>query len=445
MHPRYTLSEMAELWSEESKFNHWLEVEIAFLKARAEAGDLDHETLLTIAYNAKINVARIEKFDKIYHHDLIAFVSDVQESLRESGAGEYAHEVHRHLTSYDTEDPAVVLMLRKAVKFIMDALTELIGTLEKKALEHKWTYMIGRTHGQFAEPTTFGHMLLVFTQEMLRNKTRLEQCLATDLSEGKIAGAIGNYCGIDPNVSIMALDFLGLKPAPAETQILGRDRFASVLSAIAITGAGIERMTRCFWELMRSDTRELEEARGSKQRGSSHMAYKKNPIFHEQGQGLPRLLRGYLQASLENIETPDFRAIEQSSVERHILPGATSLLHYMLVKLTTHVQNLLVFPERMKANLDGMYGIWASQQIRSSLMDAGVSYDDAYLYLQKAGFQAWEDKVPLQRIVSTIPISESDERTALTILGEETLASFFDVHAYIECGIDHLFTCTAKR
>jgi adenylosuccinate lyase len=444
MHPRYTLPAMQELWSEESKFNHWLIVELAFMQARVMHRNLSKEAFQAIQEHAKINVARIHELDAIYRHDLIAFVVDVQKSLKEAGVGQYTNEVHRHLTSYDTEDPAVVLMLQKAIVLNVAALRKLEEALFKKAHDHKWTLMIGRTHGQFAEPTTFGHLLLVFAEAIKRSRKRLRACIDTELNEGKIAGAIGNYCGIDPKISSDALSLLRLTPAKAETQILQRDRFATVLAAISIAGATIEQIARSLWELMRSDVGELQEMRAAKQRGSSHMAYKKNPITMEQLQGLPRLLRGYASTACENVSTPDFRAIEQSSVERHILPDSTALLHYMANKLAKHIDGLVVNAAHMIENLHRMQGIWASQQIRGALMDAGVSYDDAYLYLQKAGFEAWNSQKHLSEVIAILPISEDDPRTAAYLIEKKKLNSYFDVLTYIKPGIEHLFRDIAE-
>ncbi len=439
MHARYTLPEMKKLWSEESKLEAWLQVEIAFLHARMMTGSLPKAAYNAIETHAKISVARMQELEAEFGHDMIAFVVAIQESLAAAGVGAHASEIHKYLTSYDVEDPAMVFLLRNAISRIRHEMLRLEEALRKKAREHQWTLMIGRTHGQSAEPTTFGHLLLVFAEAVKRSRTRLNGIYESELSEGKISGAVGNYPGLDPNLERMALGVLNLTPAKAETQILQRDRHAAVLSAIAVAGGTIEQICRTFWEMMRSDVGELEEPRRKKQRGSSRMAYKKNPILTEQLQGLPRLLRGYALAAMENIATPECRDISQSSVERHIFPGATALLHYMTSKLATMVDGLVVHPERMRRNLDRTQGVWAAQPIRDALMEHGVSYDDAYLYLQTAGFAAQEEETPLIDLLSRTWISDNDRRTAEKILGKERLASFFDPLAYIKNGIEHIF------
>jgi len=437
---RYTRPEFLALWSEQNKKQMWLGVEIAFLAARVTFGSLSSEAYSAIRTHAKVDLARMDELEAEFSHDMIAFVVAVQESLEKAGAGQYASEFHKLLTSYDIEDPAMVMLLRRAVALDIDALSALEDTLRIKAKEHKWTLMIARTHGQYAEPDTFGHLLLVYAEAIQRGRERLQHALSHELAEAKISGAVGNYPGLKPAMEAHALDLLGLKPAKAETQILQRDRFAAVLSAIAVAGATIEQICRTFWEMMRSEIHELEEPRGTKQRGSSRMAYKKNPIATEQLQGLARLLRGYQLAALENVATPDCRDISQSSVERHILPDATALLHYMAFKLTKLVGGLAVFPDRMCKNLDDTHGVWAAQPIRDALMEAGVPYNDAYEYTQHTGFRAAQVGMPFLDYLRSKTISEADRRTALDILGEERLRSFFDPKAYIQDGIEHIFS-----
>jgi adenylosuccinate lyase len=436
---RYTRPEFKKLWSEQRKKETWLEVELAFLAARVRTGGLKQDAYDAIKANSKLNLERMDKFEAEYKHDMIAFVKDVQASLEEAGVGQYASEVHKLLTSYDVEDPAMVRLLRQAVQMDIGALENLRKALRAKAIEHKWTLMIHRTHGQFAEPGTFGHLLLVFAEAVKRSIKRLWFVMENELSEGKISGAVGNYPGMDPMLEEITLQYLGLKPAIAETQILQRDRFAAVVSAVALAAATIEQISRTFWEMMRSDDGELQEPRGSKQRGSSRMPYKKNPINIEQLQGLPRLLRGHLIAAMENVATPECRDISQSCVERHILPDATALLDFMAAKLTKIVQDLVVFPDRMQENLDRTYGTWAAQPIRDALMETGISYDDAYEYLQTCGFEAVEKRISLLNVVSEVGISKAGSLTAKDILGIDRLRSFFDARAYIEKGTKYTF------
>ena len=436
---RYTLEPMQRLWGDpQTKFQFWLKVELAMLKARQLSGQITEDAYNAIAANAKIDVDRIDQLEVEYRHDMIAFVVAVQESLTAAGVGQYKEELHKLLTSYDTEDPAMILMLRRAVELVLTELELLSDALCVKAYEHRETLMIARTHGQFAEPTTFGQVLLVHYYEIDRSLGRLRHLLETELAEGKMSGAVGSYAGLDPKLEAAALKELGLKPAKAETQILQRDRHATVLNTLAVAAGSIERLARTFWEMMRSDTQELQEPRGAKQRGSSAMAHKRNPILTEQLMGLPRLLRGHAHAAMENIATPEGRDISQSSVERHIFPDATSLLHYMAARATALVARLVVFPERMAYNLNtASRGVWASQLVRTALMEAGVDYNAAYDYLQQASFRT---DLALKQAVSELPLSGADPRTALLVLGQERLDQCFDAWAYVQPGIKHLFS-----
>lgn len=435
---RYTRPAFRDLWSEGNKKRMWLSVEIAFLEAREAHNNLSDKAVSAIRTHAKLDLARQDKLEAEYRHDMIAFVKDVQLSLEEAGVGQYASEVHKLLTSYDIEDPAMVLLLRQAVGMNYDELDNLQRALRVKAREHKWTLMIMRSHGQFAEPGTFGHLLLVFAEAVKRSQERLRFVIDHELSEGKISGAVGNFPGLDPNMASYALDLLNLKPAKAETQILQRDRFAAVISAVALATATIEQICRTFWEMMRSDVGELQEPRGQNQRGSSRMAYKKNPILTEQEQGIARLERGYLIAAFENVATPECRDISQSCVERVIFPDATTLLDYATAKLTKMVKDLVVFPKRMRENLDKTYGVWAAQPIRDALMESGISYDEAYEYLQRCGFKALEQQQPLMHFMRE-PISGQSYTSAVDVLGGERLLSFFDPRTYVEKGTEYIF------
>lgn len=440
---RYTLEPMKRLWGDpQTKFEYWLKVELAMLKARQLAGQLSEDAYNAISSHAKIDVARIDQLETEYRHDMIAFIVAVQESLVAAGVGEYKGELHKLLTSYDTEDPAMVLMLRRAVELVLTELELLSDALCVQAYAHKETLMIARTHGQFAEPAAFGAMLLVHYYEIDRSMSRLRHVLDTDLSEGKMSGAVGSYAGLDPDLEVAALKELGLKPAKAETQILQRDRHANLMNVLAVAASSIERLARTFWEMMRSDVGELQEPRGKKQRGSSAMSHKKNPITTEQLMGLPRLLRGYAHAAMENVATPECRDISQSSVERHVFPDSTALLHYMANKAANLVAGLVVNPERMLYNLEtGSRGVWATQLVRNSLMESGIEYNVAYEYTQTAAFQP---DVAFKEAVTHMPMSETDPRTALSILGEERLEQCFDAWAYVRPGVEHLFRESPK-
>ncbi len=438
---RYTRPEMRELWvREETKFEYWLQVELAFLWARESRGDIPRGVYEAIQNNAVIDVYRINEIEEEVQHDMIAFVKMIQEGLQRKGIGQYAAYFHQLLTSYNVEDPAMILMLRKALDLIDHELAKLRDALLKKANEHKNTYMIMRTHGQFAEPSTFGHLLLVYERGIQRAMNRINLVMENELSDGNISGAVGSYGEIDPALEAIALKQLGLNPAMAETQILQRDRHAFVLSALATAGGTIEQMMRTFWEMMRLEVGELQEPRSAKQRGSSAMAHKKNPIKTEQLQGMPRLLRGSLVAAMENIATPEGRDISQSCVERHIFPDATSQLHYMAVAATKVVEGLVVFPHKMKENLEiGTHGTWAGQPVRTALMKAGIDYDTAYLYVQEASFAAMQSQRPLLNLLMSRLIPGTDSKTALDVLGEGKLRSCFKPEDYVGKGVDHIF------
>ncbi len=438
---RYTKPVMLDLWDrEETKFEYWLKVELAFLHARATRGDIPMTAFEAIRDNAKINVARMKEIEEEVQHDMIAFVTMIQESLVAAGVGQHKERFHELLTSYNTEDPAQMLMLNKAVEYIIDELQNLRRALRDLAAKHMDTYMIMRSHGQFAEPSTFAHLVLVFDQAIERGIIRLAACRDNDLSDGNISGAVGSYGEIDPELEKEALRLLGLKPAKAETQILQRDRHAALLSSLAIVGSSIGQMCRTFWEMCRSEIRELQEPRSARQKGSSAMAHKKNPIGLEQLMGLPRKLRGDAHAAMEDIETPECRDISQSSVERHILPDVTSLVHYMAVRATGIVRGLVVFPDRMTYHLEvATRGTWAGQPVRTALMGAGVEYETAYRYVQAASFEAMDRERDLLEVVTNRPLSETDQRTAAIVLGTEKLAKCFDYREYVGSGVRHIY------
>lgn len=444
VHKRYALHPMISIWSEEQRLKRWIEVELAFLQARAEAGQLSLKAVELIREHAKVNIPRMDQIEKETRHDVIAFIKMVQESLRGTPAEPYAHEFHKLLTSYDTQDPATVIQLRQAVRAILTSLFHVIDAFRQKAVDHKWSFMIGLTHGQFAEPTTFGHLLLVFAAALQRSYERLVAVERRELSEGKISGAIGNYAGFEPALEVRALEILDLKPAVSETQILQRDRFAAVVTTLAILAGTLEQITTSFRLMMRGNCRELEEPRGKGQRGSSRMAYKKNPIISENIQGMARLLRADALCALEDISTWEFRSIEQSSVERHILSRSTSLTFYALERLQGLIDGLVVRPEMMLENLKATQDVWAANPVRDALMEAGVSYDAAYLHLQSMGFKAVDEERHLLELLTTepvhdIPFGEQDDRTAKDFLGEERLRACFDYRLYIEDGINEMF------
>ncbi len=380
---RYSTPEMRELWSEQAKFQAWLDVEIAACEAWAEVGKIPQEDLQAIREKAKFDVARINELDEQLHHDVIAFTTNLAENI-----GPSSRFVHLGLTSTDVVDTAQSLRLRKAGELILAELEMLIGTVRKVADEHKHTVMIGRTHGVHAEPITLGLKFLVYHQELLRNRTRLRAALQ-EVMVGKISGAVGTHAHTGPDFEERICRNLGLEAAPVATQVLQRDRHAAFLSAIAICGGTIEKIAVEIRHLQKTEVRELEEPFAKGQKGSSAMPHKRNPVKCEQLTGLSRLLRGYAVTAFENQPLWHERDISHSSAERVILPDATTLLHYMLRLLGKVVGGLHVYPETMKANLDRTRGLLFSQKLLLTLVDTGMSREDAYSVVQSAAMRTW--------------------------------------------------------
>lgn len=438
---RYLLPPMRELWSEESKYRYWLRVEMALLNVRVARGELARPDYEHICQYASFSVARINELDQELHHDLNAFVANVQESLEQAGHGNLKGEIHKGITSYDTEDPAVMLMLRKSTFLIKEALLELRTALLSRAREHQTTLYCARTHGQDAEPDTFGRLLLGFVEEMDLALSELSHIQVNVLPVAKFSGAVGTYAGLDPYLETEVLRELGLKPVLVSTQIVQRGRHATYISWIANTGACIERMARTFWEMMRSGVGELREPRGKKQKGSSAMAHKKNPILTERLMGQARLLRSYANIALENVATPECRDISQSSVERMIFPDSTSLLYYMLKTATKVVTGLEVLADRMKENLSQTYEVWASQPVRIALIEAGIDTEVAYRYVQALSFKAVDERTQLHVLLQgeIIP-NDPENRTGSLVIGDIKLVEIFDPWLYIQKGIETIFT-----
>ncbi|MBI2624312.1 adenylosuccinate lyase [Candidatus Parcubacteria bacterium] len=440
MLPRYTLPEMEALWSDKAKFARWLQVELEVLKARAGLHELPWEVWETTRSHAQADPERIAELEAEFEHDMVAFVTAVKESLERAGVGERARHFHNGLTSYDIEDPALILTLREAVRLVVRELDHFAHALTEKAREHQWTMVVARTHGQPAAPTTFGQILLVSAEQVQRSIGRLNEAIRTELGFGKLSGAVGIFGTTTPLLEMRTLEGLGLEPARAETQILQRDRHAIVMSILAVAACSIEQMCRTFWELMRGEVRELAEARTPRQRGSSAMPHKRNPIVTERLMGLSRMVRACQGAALENIATPEWRDISQSSVERHIFPIATGLVHYMAVQATALVRGLQVFPERMLRYLSvTSYGVWAGQAVWLRLMEAGLESGIAYVYVQQAADDAVAGERHLRDVLSERPISDGDLRTAAQIIGHDELERCFDARAQIEQSVRHLF------
>jgi adenylosuccinate lyase len=384
---RYTTPEMRELWSEEAKFHAWLEVELAACEAWAEMGRIPPDDLFSIRKNARFDVARIEQLEKELHHDVIAFTTNLAESI-----GPSSRFVHLGLTSTDVVDTAQALRLRRAGELILEELDKVIATLRECAMQNKEVVMIGRTHGVHAEPITLGLKFLIYYQEMKRSRRRIEAELA-EVVIGKISGAVGTYAHTGPELEERVCRKLNIKSAPVSNQILQRDRHAGFVAALTVCGGTVEKIATEVRSLQRTEVREIEEPFSSGQKGSSAMPHKRNPVKCEQLCGLARVLRGYVIPAMENVALWHERDISHSSAERIILGDATTLLHYMLRLLRRVVEGMHIYPDRMKANLQRTRGLVFSQRILLALIEKGMSREDAYSVVQQAAMRTWENEV----------------------------------------------------
>jgi adenylosuccinate lyase len=381
---------MKSLWSEETKFATWLEIEILACEAWAKLGKIPAEALAIIKQKAAFSVERIEELEKDLRHDVIAFTTNLAEHI-----GPESRYVHIGLTSSDVVDTALASLLKKAGGIIMNSLDDLIGILRERAVEHRNTVIVGRTHGIHAEPTVLGLKFLLWREEMLRNKKRLEAAMES-VGVGKISGAVGTYAHTGPFLEQYVCEKLGLKPAPVSTQVVQRDRHAEFLSALAILGGSIEKIAVEIRGLQRTEIREMEEPFGRKQKGSSAMPHKRNPVVCEQISGLARILRSNMLAALENIPLWHERDISHSSVERIILPDSTTLAHYMLHKIAWILREMNIYPEAMLENLDKTKGLLFSQRIMLALVEKNLSREQAYAIVQRAAMKTWREKTALK-------------------------------------------------
>jgi adenylosuccinate lyase len=382
---RYTLPEIGAVWTEEAKYRTWLEVELAVCRARARLGEIPAEEVEELAEKADFTVERIQEIEAETNHDVIAFVSTVAETVDSPAARHF----HFGLTSSDVLDTAGALQLSKALDLIHREARELAILLCEMALEHRRTIMVGRTHGVHAEPTVFGHKLAVWAFEMERNLERLAHAREV-AAVGKISGAVGVYANVDPKVEALTCEELGIKSAPASTQIVQRDRHAEVLAALAILGSTIEKIALEIRGAQRTEIRELAEPFGRGQKGSSAMPHKRNPILSERLCGMARLLRGYAGVGFENNALWQERDISHSSAERVVLPDATIVALYMLRSTGRILRGLQVYKDRMLENLNLGGGVVYSGRVLLALVEAGMSRDDAYAIVQGAAMQAWE-------------------------------------------------------
>lgn len=422
---RYTRPEMGAIWTEENKFHAWLEVEILACEAWAELGEIPKEDVQKIREKATFSINRIKEIEEETRHDVVAFTRTVSESL-----GEEKKWVHYGLTSTDVVDTALSYLLKQANTILLKDIENFIAILKHKAQEHKYTVMMGRTHGVHAEPTTFGLKLALWYEEMKRNLERFKQA-AQGVEFGKISGAVGTYANIDPFVEKYVCEKLGLTPAPISTQTLQRDRHAYYLATLALIATSIEKFATEIRGLQKSEVREVEEFFAKGQKGSSAMPHKRNPIGSENMTGMARVIRGYMLTAYENVSLWHERDISHSSAERIILPDATIALNYMLNRFSNIVKNLTVFPENMKRNMERTLGLIYSQRVLLSLIEKGWVRETAYDTVQPLAMKAWEQQVPFRSLV------ESNEKIMAT-LSKEELADCFDYHYHLQ-HVDTIF------
>ena len=393
---RYTLPEMGAIWSDEARFEHMLRVELAVSRAQARRGRVPAAALAAIESRAKVDVARIEELERTTDHDVIAFVSQVAESVGPEG-----RFLHLGLTSSDVVDSALALQLRAAGELLLRDADRLLGVLVARAREHAGTVMMGRTHSVHAEPTTFGLKLAGWAFEVDRGRRRLADAIA-EVATGKLSGPVGTYSHLEPDVEAEVLGELGLRVDPVSTQIVQRDRHAALLTAIAILGGSLERFATEIRNLQHTEIGEVQEPFRMGQKGSSAMPHKRNPILSERVAGLARVLRGYAHTAMEDQPLWHERDISHSSAERVILPDATILLDYLLQKVTALVRDLVVKPERMRENIERGLGLHASSRVLLALVErAGISREAAYEVVQRAALAAADARRPLRELLAT--------------------------------------------
>ncbi|MBI1909079.1 MAG: adenylosuccinate lyase [Deltaproteobacteria bacterium] len=391
MIPRYSRPEIASVWEPESKFAKWLEIEILAAEAWSKKGLVPPEAIQTIRKKAKFDIVRIDAIEAEVKHDVIAFLTNVAENI-----GPEARYLHIGLTSSDIVDTCFSLQLKEASSLLKKDLEALLGVIRKRALDHKMTPMIGRTHGIHAEPITFGLKLIGWYEEMKRALTRLDLAEG-EIGYGKLSGAVGTYANGDPFVEKYVCEKLGLRPEPVATQVIPRDRYAVFFCRLAITASSIERIATELRHLQRTELLEAEEAFTKGQKGSSAMPHKRNPVSAENLCGLARLVRSYAMAAMENVALWHERDISHSSVERVIGPDATILMDYMLVRLTKLIEGLVVYPENMKKNLEKMGGLVYSESVLLELVRAGLTREKAYELVQRNAMRVWEKGADFQR------------------------------------------------
>jgi adenylosuccinate lyase len=416
---RYTRPEMGAIWTEENKLKQWLRVEIAATKALAHFGLVPQKAYNVIRKKAKFNLTRVKQIEDEVKHDVIAFLTNVSESI-----GPLSRYVHFGLTSSDVLDTALALQVKEASDLLLQDLDELLVALKKRTRQHRYTLMVGRTHGVHAEPTTLGLKLALFYAEFSRHKERLKRA-SLEMTHGKISGAVGNFAHLDPKIEKYICKELGLEVEPISTQVIQRDRHATYMTTIALIGASLEKLATEIRLLQKTETLEVEESFSEGQKGSSAMPHKKNPITCEKIAGLARVLRGNALASMENVALWHERDITHSSVERIIFPDSTILLDHMLTQMTSIIRYLVVYPEQMMANLEKMRGMVFSQAVLLALVKKGLTREKAYSFVQRAAKRVWNEQMSLRDALKS-------DRDVSRLLKDREFEEIFHYRYYVK-------------
>ncbi|NPA95117.1 MAG: adenylosuccinate lyase [Thermodesulfobacteria bacterium] len=422
---RYSRDKMKQIWTEENKYKTWLEVEILAAEAWAELGVIPKEAAKEIREKASFNEERVLEIEKETRHDVIAFLTNVAEYV-----GPAARYLHWGLTSSDMLDTAMAVRMKQSMEIIIEDVKECLETIKKRAFEHKNTVMIGRSHGIHAEPITFGLKLAIWYDEMKRNLRRLEAAKET-IATGKISGAVGTFAHVDPRVEEYVCKKLGLKPAPVSNQIVQRDRYAEVFTALAILSGTVEKIATEIRHLQRTEVLEVEEYFRKGQKGSSAMPHKRNPILSENLCGLARMVRSYCIPALENMPLWHERDISHSSVERFICPDGFITADFMLARLNGLLAKLVVYPENMKKNLNLLKGLIFSQQVLLKLTQKGVSREEAYKIVQRRAMEVWQG-------MGTFKERLLEDEDLAKYLTREEIEEIFDINYHLK-HVDTIF------
>jgi adenylosuccinate lyase len=424
---RYALPDMTEIWSERTKLDKWLQVELAVCEAWTDLGEIPQDAMERLR-KATFDEQRVAEILVRTHHDMTAFTRAVSESL-----GEERRFIHLGLTSSDVIDTALGLQLLDAADLLLADLAKLEQSVSRRAIEHRQTLIMGRTHGVHAEPMTFGLKLALWVDEIRRNRRRLVEARSM-VAVGKISGAVGTHATVPPEVELSVCGRLGLEVAPVSNQIIQRDRHAQFMCAMALLAASLEKFATELRTLQRTEIREVEEPFAEGQTGSSSMPHKRNPEKCERVAGLARVLRGYSVTALENVSLWNERDISHSSTERIILPDGCGLLHYMLVLFTSIVDGMLVYPARMQENLELTHGLGFSQRVLLALIEVGLSREDAYELVQRNSMRAWQERSPFLDLLA----SDSDVTRVMPRAELEKLFDYGYYTRYVDVAFDRL-------